>query len=96
MTTSKIQKSGIESEVLCRGCGNRPLRRAATTQFEGAVEVVDPTSGSTSLFPARDVYVWNDRLASRIGVLLESGDDAGAEALWNSAAPYGAVPESKG
>jgi hypothetical protein len=94
MAMSRVQESVQNSEVLCRGCENRPLRRAVTAQFEGAVGVTNTSSGITGLFPARDVYVWDEELASKIDGLLDAGNSAGAEDLWNQALPYG--PESKG
>jgi hypothetical protein len=95
MAIPSVQEfTGKFQMVLCRGCGNRPLRRAVASQVEGAVQVVNPESGREGLFPERDVYIWDEEIASKINGLLDAGNSAGAEDLWNQAAPYG--PESKG
>jgi hypothetical protein len=88
VATTKVHESGSALEIMCRAFGNRPLRRNLITQLEGAVEVANPETGSTGLFPERDVYKWDRQLANKINGLLDAGDDSGAERLWVAASPF--------
>ena len=90
MISTEIGAVNTDAVIMVYGYGGRPTRMQAVGIEDGVLIVRSSETGTTTGFPAKCVYVFEQGLYERIAEAHRKGRTEILSALWAEAEPYSA------